>query len=696
MIARCDPSCQVADVRHLVRRAETDPSHPPLRPDSSSRFRALRPATRRPRGPGVRADAGGLREASVALAVVVAVLAVAFPLAAAAAGPSHLAVRGGTKRSLAEGDPSLAKVATALQRSARPDAARGAAPAAGAKPGVRPKDLPPGIEVRLHSISDELVARLEAAGMRVDAVYERHGRIYGAADAAAVAAMAVLPEVATIHPSYPPIRWVGSTTSQADGSIRASLARSSFSVDGTGVRVGVLSDSYKAATGGAVEGEGCDRDALLGAGQVWGDLPDGVRLLADAPTGSDEGRAMAELIHDLAPGAEISFHTANGGEAAFADGIDRTVECGADVVVDDIIYFVEPIFQDGPVADAAARAVRSGRPYFSAAGNNGTFGVEDVYRDALADETGDLGDDFHDFGGGNVLARFALPPGCDVDVVLQWNEPFDGFQGPGASSDLDLYALTCTGNDCTVISSSVDSQGCSSGSPGPSGDPLEVVSLVNNGDAPSEVFLAVDRVCGADARFRIVSFGSCDLGSYEFDPQVFDGPQLFGHAAADGVVAVAAVPFFEIDAGGDVLAPAGRIDVERFSSLGGDLPFFFDAAGAPLGPGVVLRRKPEIAAPDGTNTTFFTPGGDVGLDDDRSPNFFGTSAAAPHAAAVAALMLERNPALTPAEITALLQSTASDIAAAGVDDRAGSGLIDAVRVLEATAETRSDTGRQLP
>src|SRR4030095_9783997 len=156
MIARCDPSCQVADVRHLVRRAETDPSHPPLRPDSSSRVRALQPATPRPRGPGVRADAGGLSEASVELAMVVAVLAVASLLDAAAAGPSHLTVRGGTKRSLAEGDPTLAKVATALQRSVRPDAARGAAPAAGAKPGVRPKDLPPGIEVPLQSIICEL------------------------------------------------------------------------------------------------------------------------------------------------------------------------------------------------------------------------------------------------------------------------------------------------------------------------------------------------------------------------------------------------------------------------------------------------------------------------------------------------------------------------------------------------------------
>lgn len=627
------------------------------------------------------------RGQGIALALLLGSIVLAGPVRGFAA--ERFTVSGGTKRSLAAGGPGLGKVATALR-----DPQGGPA---GVKAGVRPKDLPPTIEIRLHSAGPDLVARLEAAGMRVDAFYDEHGRVYGAADAGAIAAMAAMPEVATIHPNYPPIRWVGATTSQADGSIRAALARASFAVDGSGVRIGILSDSYKAATGGAVEGEGCERDALLGAGQVWGDLPDGVRLLADAATGSDEGRAMAELIHDLAPGAALSFHTALGGEAAFADGIDRLVACGADVLVDDIIYFVEPIFQDGLIADAAARAARDGRPFFSAAGNNGTFGVDDAYRDVFPDDTGDLGLDFHDFGGGNAFARFVLPAGCDVDIVLQWSEPFDGFQGDGATTDLDLYALECTGNDCTVITSSVDAQGCSSGQAGSSGDPLEVVSLVTTGDAPAEIFLAVDRVCGDAPRFRIVSFGGCDLGAYQFDPDVFDGPQLFGHAAAEGVVAVAAVPFFEIDAGGDVLAPAGRIDVERFSSLGGDLPFFFDAQGVPLAGGApVVRRKPELAAPDGTNTTFFTPGGDLGLDDDRSPNFFGTSAAAPHAAAVAALMLERDPALTPAEITELLQSTASDVADVGFDDRAGAGLIDAVRAVEATAETRSTVQRKLP
>jgi subtilisin family serine protease len=610
-------------------------------------------------------------------------LAAATPHVGAAERP-RISAPTPRKPTLAAG--ASTKISSALLRSVASSPSR---PAGVAASGVRPKDLPPTVEVRLHQAPPDLVSRLEAMGMRVDAAYPEHGRIYGVADAAAVAAMAAMPEVATIHPNYPPVTFAGFTTSQADASIRAALARESFAVDGSGVRVGILSDTYKAVTGGAVEGGGCGRTVSLGVGQVWGDLPDQVALLADGTSGSDEGRAMAELIHDLAPGAQLSYHTALGGEAAFAQGIDRLAECGADVIVDDIIYFVEPIFQDGLVAAAASRAVAGGRAFFSAAGNNATFGVDEVYADAFPADTGELGDDFHDFGGGQILAGFVLPAGCDIDLILQWSEPFDGFQGDGAASDLDLYAFECTGADCTVVSSSVDAQGCSSEGGGSAGDPLEVVSLVNDSNGPAPVFLSVDRVCGSSPQFRIVSFGGCALGDYEFDPAVFSGPQLFGHAAAAGVAAVGAVPYFEIDTDGATLAPLGTIDVERFSSLGGDLPFYFDSNGASLGPGPEIRRKPEIAAPDGGNTTFFTPGGDIGFDDDRSPNFFGTSAAAPHAAAVAALMLERNPGLTPAEILELLQGTASDVAAPGLDPRAGAGLIDAVRAVEATPEART-------
>jgi len=87
-----------------------------------------------------------------------------------------------------------------------------------------------------------------------------------------------------------------------------------------------------------------------------------------------------------------------------------------------------------------------------------------------------------------------------------------------------------------------------------------------------------------------------------------------------------------------------------------------------------VRQKPEIVCPDGVNTTFF---GSEDSEPDGFPNFFGTSAAGPHAAAVAALLLELEPNSTSAEIYSALESTAIDMGPAGVDDDTGHGLCQA-------------------
>jgi hypothetical protein len=63
--------------------------------------------------------------------------------------------------------------------------------------------------------------------------------------------------------------------------------------------------------------------------------------------------------------------------------------------------------------------------------------------------------------------------------------------------------------------------------------------------------------------------------------------------------------------------------------------------------------------------------------------FFGTSAAAPHAAAVAALLLSRNSCLSPAEVRARLMSASHDILAAGFDEASGAGRLDAFDTLTA-------------
>jgi subtilisin family serine protease len=155
----------------------------------------------------------------------------------------------------------------------------------------------------------------------------------------------------------------------------------------------------------------------------------------------------------------------------------------------------------------------------------------------------------------------------------------------------------------------------------------------------------------------------------EFDTR---SSTLYGHANAAGAAAVGAAFYRDTPAFG-VLPPALAP-----SSSAGPTPILFDTAGNRLA-SPQMRPKPEIVAPAGTNTTFFG----VDVEPDGFPNFFGTSAAAPHAAAAAGLVLQAVPTATPAAVYGLLEGTALDIGPPGFDFDSGFGLIQADGALAA-------------
>ena len=176
-----------------------------------------------------------------------------------------------------------------------------------------------------------------------------------------------------------PAMWktnVGLTTSQGDSSMRSNIVRTSLGYNGAGITVGVLSDSYNYLGGAAADVASGD---LPGVGNPNG-YTTPVNVLADNGT-TDEGRGMLQLIHDVAPAAALAFATANGGQATFANHIDslRTM-AGANIIVDDVYYFAEPMFQDGVIAQAVDTVVAAGVPYFSSAGNHARQSYESVWR----------------------------------------------------------------------------------------------------------------------------------------------------------------------------------------------------------------------------------------------------------------------------------------------------------------------------
>ena len=148
-------------------------------------------------------------------------------------------------------------------------------------------------------------------------------------------------------------------------------------------------------------------------------------------------------------------------------------------------------------------------------------------------------------------------------------------------------------------------------------------------------------------------------------------PTIQGHPNAIGAVAVAAAMYYQTPACGT--SPAV---LEPYSSYGAD-PILFDSHGVLLAM-PVNRGKPDLTAPDAINDTFlgfqlakaavpqsalefdgqFPTSITQCLNNTAYPNFFGTSAAAPHAAGAAALLWQANPALTATQITTALEDSA--------------------------------------
>ena len=149
---------------------------------------------------------------------------------------------------------------------------------------------------------------------------------------------------------------------------------------GAGIKVGVMSNSFDTATslGGNTTSTSAADDVasgdLPGAGNPDGYTTPVAPILDDtAPNDgqTDEGRAMCQIVHDVAPGAALAFATANPDETTFAQHILDLQTAGCNVIVDDVLYFDEPMFSDGIVAQAVDTVSTTGNKamYFSSAGN---------------------------------------------------------------------------------------------------------------------------------------------------------------------------------------------------------------------------------------------------------------------------------------------------------------------------------------
>jgi len=502
------------------------------------------------------------------------------------------------------------------------------------------------------------IEKLEAAGLEVAAVSEHSLGAFLPFDA--IDDVAVLDGVGTIW-AMTPVTWVGDTTTQGDEAQRSDEVRSSSGLDASGVSVGVLSNSYD-------QDEGALTDAADDVAS--GDLPNQVTVLQDwdNAAATDEGRAMLQIVHDVAPQASLLFHSAAISPSDFAEGISELAIAGADIIVDDALWPNEPMFVDGKVAQAVNEVVDDGVVYVSAAGNCANHSYESAFDDSgimffSGTKYEGTAHDFDPSVGTDCFQEFTLAPGAQIYLSFQWDERVMSATGVGSTSDLDVYVVN---EACTQVLAQSRGDNIND-------DPIELLDYTNPSGVTNTYNLLITHRSGAGEAPGLMKY--VDLRSADFTEYVTNSPTLYGHANAAGAIAVGAAFYYDTPEFG-----TSPPEPEDSTALGG-VEILFDTDGNRL-QSAEDRHKPDVVGPDGGNNTFF--GEDiVGFGDtDTYPNFFGTSAAAPHVAGLAALMLQAAPAATPPGICKALESTAVNMEAAGFDYLTGYGLVDAVEAID--------------
>ena len=572
------------------------------------------------------------------------------------------------------------------------------------------------VYILMSAVTDETVRQLTDAGVTIEITDPARRRVQAHLRVSRLTAVARLGIVDVIRlPTYTRPR-AGGVTTEGDASLHADAVRAQFGLDGTGVRVGVVSDGIKGVfaagcttTCGGVDAgpiATADLPAAVGvrnaAGVLIGSsggivgksfsanrdlegLPPASPACAFAGAGA-EGTALLEIVHDLAPGAKLTF--ANGDTDLEFNQAVNFLAASNDVVLDDIGFLGEPY--DGTSAVSANTAAALNNPswpiraYFTAVGNDADEHYYGAYADSGVDGTSIAGittpGHLHLFQrtadttdvlglGAQPFNVIALPPNGEAAIFLTWDDPF------GASgNNYDMYLVQqSTGR---VVASSTDVQ---SGRQ----DPSEVIDYVNRG-AADRFLIVVQNVRGA-AQSRNLNIFSFQPECAAAGPQLLAPPRHERHNYNTAARSVSA----QGDAGG---SPVSVISVGAICSASAAAAGAFSPAApdescldvsnstaeffSSRGPTIDGRLKPDIAAIDGVSIT--------GAGSFPAP-FFGTSAAAPHLGGIAALLLQSAPCL--------LNRTASTIAATAARATVHDLLVGKALALSPIPDNVSGTGR---
>jgi hypothetical protein len=539
------------------------------------------------------------------------------------------------------------------------------------------------VYVLVNDVTDAVVSQLTAAGATIEIRDAAHRRVQARVPIDRLQTVAGLPGVDEVRlPTYARRR-AGAAVTEGDAILHTDAVRAQWLLDGSGVRVGVISDGIKGVfdtncttCGGVANGPLSTGDLPASQGtrsasgvltssiggivarsfQANGDLeglPPATPACGFAGAGG-EGTALLEIVHDLAPSAKLSFANFDT-DLSFNQAVNF-LAASNDVVLDDIGFFGVPLDGTSAVSTNTAAALNNPaypiRAYVTAVGNDADEHYYGAYANSGVDgstvsgiaNTGKLhlfqrtGDTTDVLGlGAQPYNVIALPANGEVAIFLSWDDKF------GASANnYDLYLVQqSTGR---VVASSTTVQNGRQ-------DPSEVIDYVNRGT--QDFFRIVVQNVRDTAQPK-------NLNLFSFQPECATaGPLLLAagrHERHNYNTATRSISA-QSDAGG---SPVGVIAVGAICSASAGAASRFgtttpnesclDVSNSTAefyssrGPTIDGRVKPDVAAIDGVAIT--------GAGSFSNP-FFGTSAAAPHLGAIAAVVLQGAPCLLSRSTTTI-------------------------------------------
>ena len=559
------------------------------------------------------------------------------------------------------------------------------------------------LDITIQGGIDEVRGELSEVGFTAEAIYGNNigGTI-------ATDKLGALSKIARVKRINMPIMATnaGAVENQADFLQLSKKVRSSLknAPTGKGLTIGIMSNSFNCFS----KIRNPDMGDVTAEDDVNnGELPNDVYVVRESSECStsinDEGRAMAQLVHDIAPDAKIAFY-APASQTDFAQGVQTLAlpkgqfdafnreGAGADIIVDDLYYYDEPFYETGIIGDSITQAVKKGVAYFVPAGNtsrneNGRIYHNNKPKFLTYSPTQESVFSSH-------TAQILQIGDSESDTTLPVNLTNDTTQSVGIWWDQSYVQ----GNQSEITACLTRADGkridksnwCMNQPLGH--NPMILMNFNLPDGLPDglygiQLFYNSGTVPGS---ITVLGYGKVSMGAWGTPYGT-----IHGHSSTLAAFTVGAADFASTP---QCNAEENVIKMEPFSSYGNS-PLLFDTQGKP---DVVVPNKPDATAIDGVSTSFF---GRKIPDADELPvfkhadcnytsdyAFYGTSAAAPNAAAVAALIMQDNPGITPKELYEVMRQSATTIGEKPTDGKynyvSGYGLINAEKAIVMLREKR--------